>query len=351
MKITGQILKENRERKGISISEVALATKINNKMIIAMEEGDLEHLPPKTFLRGFVRAYASFLEMDVENLLNTFYDEMGTTKPKTAATPDGAAGIERVKTNPGEADEAINPTTSTAVKIGAVTGILLLVVLIVFFKNKMESYEKETVVGGLPAGIVSLPTPTPTGSPSDTAGALPPGTTPTPDPMAPTPSPTPSDSNTSAAVAPVASPTPTPSPAPTPTPAASATPHATPHVTPSPTPRASATPKPTATPTPTPTPTPKPSPSASPTPTASPVATGRAQEVIIEALDSVDVEAQVDGEAAKKMRLKTDQVQSIKARRKVILRFSDGGAVNLIVNGTERGVPGDLGKPLRIELP
>ncbi len=49
--------------------------------------------------------------------------------------------------------------------------------------------------------------------------------------------------------------------------------------------------------------------------------------------------------------MKGDQVQSIKASRKVILNISDGGAVNLTLNGADRGVPGDLGKPKRVELP
>jgi cytoskeleton protein RodZ len=65
----------------------------------------------------------------------------------------------------------------------------------------------------------------------------------------------------------------------------------------------------------------------------------------------VSVEVTIDNEAPKKFDLKGEQVQSIKAGRKVVLKFTDGGAVNLIVNGVERGVPGDLGKPLRIELP
>lgn len=58
----------------------------------------------------------------------------------------------------------------------------------------------------------------------------------------------------------------------------------------------------------------------------------------------------IDGEN-KKVKMSADQVQTIKAKRRVILKFSNGGAVNLIVNGTERGVPGDLGKPHRLELP
>lgn len=358
MKITGQILKENRERKGISISEVALATKINNRTIIAIEEGAVDRLPPKTFLRGFVRAYASFLELDVENVMNTFYEEVGTTKPKTSAPEDAdatspAAPPVRAKPAPNEANEAINPTTSTAVKIGAVAGILLLVVLIVFFKNKMESYEKEAVVDGIPAGIDALPTPTASATP-EAEGVLPPGTTPTPDPNAsPTPSPTPEGGVI--AVAPVSTPTPSPTPVHSPTPTPIATPAPTPAPTATPKASATPTPKPSATPKPSPSPsaTPSPKPSATPkaSPSASPTPAGRPQEVIIEALDSVEVETQVDSEGSKKIRLKADQVQSIKARRKVVLRFSDGGAVNLIVNGVERGVPGDLGKPLRLELP
>jgi cytoskeleton protein RodZ len=71
---------------------------------------------------------------------------------------------------------------------------------------------------------------------------------------------------------------------------------------------------------------------------------------LIEAFKAVTVDATIDGQA-KSYSLKADQVQTIKASRKVILNISDGGAVNLSVNGNDRGVPGDLGKPKRVELP
>lgn len=71
----------------------------------------------------------------------------------------------------------------------------------------------------------------------------------------------------------------------------------------------------------------------------------------MEALDNVDVEITVDGEGSKTYKLKSDMVQSVRAKRKIVLKISNAGAVNLIVNGVERGVPGDLGKPMRIELP
>lgn len=78
---------------------------------------------------------------------------------------------------------------------------------------------------------------------------------------------------------------------------------------------------------------------------------GRAQEVVIEALNNVDIEAVLDNEPPRAVKLRADQIHTFKAKRKVILRFSDGGAVNLVVNGVDRGVPGDLGKPMKIDLP
>ena len=72
-------------------------------------------------------------------------------------------------------------------------------------------------------------------------------------------------------------------------------------------------------------------------------------EILIEALNTVTIDAKIDGES-KKISLQGDQVHTIRAK-KVTLNISDAGAVNITVNGSDRGVPGDLGKPKRIELP
>jgi cytoskeleton protein RodZ len=360
MKMTGQILRENRERKNISINEVAIATKINMKTIQAIESGDVGSLPPKTFLRGFVKSYATFLGLDVESVLNTFHEEMGSTRPAPATEEKAETPPPQPRTKPSsqEANDAINPQASLAKRAGAFTIILVAVGLIVLVQKKMESYEKEAVVEKIPQNLSSLPkspdaSPTPAGAggPSVTGGLMTIASEPTPVgslnimPLA-SATPTPTASPT-----PAATPTPTPTPSPTPkaTPTPTPTPSPTPKATPTPTPTPSPTPKATPTPTPTSSPSPSPSPSPSATPKAAPVA--KVQEVIIEALDAVDVQASIDDEPAKAIHLKGDQVQSIKAKKKIVLKISDGGAINLIVNGKERGVPGDLGKPMRVELP
>ncbi len=316
MKKTGLILKEAREAKGISIYEVSTATKINIKNILAMEEGAVEKLPPKTFLRGFVASYATYLQLDTASILKTFFEEMGSTRPEIEVREqyqvDPSKAAEKASGKGRDEKSILTELTDhkkiNYFKIAGIVGMLILILIIGLIKRKMDSYESESV--------------------NQTQA---PAASPTPAPIEVTASPTPAATVAIATptATPVATPTPTPTPAPTSTP------------TPTPTPAPTSTPKPT--------PSPASSPKASPSPSPSP--TGKAQEVIIEALNDVDVSMQIDSEPEKKLTLNHDEVQSIKARRKVSLKFSDGGAVNLTINGKDRGVPGDLGKPKKVDLP
>jgi hypothetical protein len=79
--------------------------------------------------------------------------------------------------------------------------------------------------------------------------------------------------------------------------------------------------------------------------------TGRAQEVIVEALDKVDLEYRIDDGPWTKMSLAAAQIHTFKAKGKVQLQLSDGGLVNIVHNGKDRGVPGDMGKPAKVNFP
>jgi cytoskeleton protein RodZ len=75
------------------------------------------------------------------------------------------------------------------------------------------------------------------------------------------------------------------------------------------------------------------------------------QEVILEALDKVEVSIRIDGESSKKLTLNPESVHTIKAKSSIEIEVSDGGMVNVIHNGRERGVPGDLGKSAKLKYP
>jgi cytoskeletal protein RodZ len=68
----GAKLREARERKGVSIREIANATKISVRALEALERNDISHLPGGIFSRSFVRAYAVQAGLDADETVNDF---------------------------------------------------------------------------------------------------------------------------------------------------------------------------------------------------------------------------------------------------------------------------------------
>jgi len=64
----GSYLKRVREEKGISIEQVAYATRISLKMLAALEDDDHSALPAPTFVRGYLQAYAKDGHIDTQEL-------------------------------------------------------------------------------------------------------------------------------------------------------------------------------------------------------------------------------------------------------------------------------------------
>jgi len=62
----GEELKREREFREISLREISDATKINLRMLEAIEGNDFKALPGGIFNRNFIRAYAEFIGLDPE---------------------------------------------------------------------------------------------------------------------------------------------------------------------------------------------------------------------------------------------------------------------------------------------
>ena len=57
METIGSYLKQQRERAGLSLEQVAQTTKIRGTLLTSLEADRMEDLPGGVFVRGFVRAY------------------------------------------------------------------------------------------------------------------------------------------------------------------------------------------------------------------------------------------------------------------------------------------------------
>ncbi|MBV8046249.1 MAG: helix-turn-helix domain-containing protein [Paludibacterium sp.] len=65
----GRALRAGREAAGLSLNEVAERLKLSLRQLDAIERDDFDALPGATFVRGFVRNYARFLEIDPAPLM------------------------------------------------------------------------------------------------------------------------------------------------------------------------------------------------------------------------------------------------------------------------------------------
>ncbi|TGN20068.1 helix-turn-helix domain-containing protein [Leptospira idonii] len=74
-KRVGQIIREAREEKKLSVKDVAKETNIAAKYIIALETEDYSQFPAETFALGFLKNYASYLKLDTAMLLNLYRGE------------------------------------------------------------------------------------------------------------------------------------------------------------------------------------------------------------------------------------------------------------------------------------
>ncbi len=68
----GMVLKESREKLGISIEKMSARTHIKVEHLVNIETENFEKLPPKIFIRGIVSKYCEVCDLDKEVMINKF---------------------------------------------------------------------------------------------------------------------------------------------------------------------------------------------------------------------------------------------------------------------------------------
>jgi cytoskeletal protein RodZ len=104
----GQKLEEARNRKGISLREASESTKIRGDYLSAFESSSFDINLPEVYLRGFVRLYARFLDLDQDAVLADLDLELGNTNSKLSKKSLGS-----ISSNESDSSEFSN-TASTS---------------------------------------------------------------------------------------------------------------------------------------------------------------------------------------------------------------------------------------------
>ena len=83
----GETLKRERELRKISLREVSEATKIGLRYLEALEGNHFDQLPGGVFNKGFIRAYAKFIGLDCETLVNVYLYDVAHQQSSAPARP------------------------------------------------------------------------------------------------------------------------------------------------------------------------------------------------------------------------------------------------------------------------
>ncbi|HKC92354.1 MAG TPA: helix-turn-helix domain-containing protein [Candidatus Limnocylindria bacterium] len=80
----GEQLRAQREHKAITLEQAAADTRIREKFLKALEEGDYPSLPGAVYTRGFLRNYSDYLDLETDELVVLYQQERGGAPPEPA---------------------------------------------------------------------------------------------------------------------------------------------------------------------------------------------------------------------------------------------------------------------------
>jgi cytoskeleton protein RodZ len=136
----GDRLRAARERRGISLRQVAASTKIPTASLEALERDDVARLPEGIFRRAIVRAYAAEIGLPPEETLREF---LAHHEPQPA----------EVRPDEGDGDLIDARQRMAAVVVGVVVLSVLLAAAILLLTSRREPHVPT------PAAAVSAPAP------------------------------------------------------------------------------------------------------------------------------------------------------------------------------------------------
>ncbi|MCO4754825.1 MAG: helix-turn-helix domain-containing protein, partial [Bacteriovoracaceae bacterium] len=132
----GKLLKEVRKEKNISLDDVANKTKININILKALENEDVDSLPNKTYVKGFVKNYAKTVGLDSNVAIEAFENLYRGSQPEEEeATPEEAAApAQNREYEAGEIQDRIQGIVGQVVNKKLLAGVA--VALVLFFIGK-----------------------------------------------------------------------------------------------------------------------------------------------------------------------------------------------------------------------
>jgi cytoskeletal protein RodZ len=168
----GGKLRQARERRGISLRQIAASTKISAAALEALERNDISKLPGGIFSRAFVRSYALEVGLDPDETVQEFLERFNQ-EPAPTADAAAAAVPEEERQFQERQRKAQRAAIATALVL-----ILLIVGLVVAYRaraarHRAEQEAAQAAAASEPAPAAAAREPADSGAPSAPPAAKP----------------------------------------------------------------------------------------------------------------------------------------------------------------------------------
>ena len=84
----GQKLRNARIKKGYTIDDLQQITKIQKRYLIAIEEGQFDHLPGDFYVRAFIKQYSDAVGISSDDLLEEYKADIPNSQPTQESQPE-----------------------------------------------------------------------------------------------------------------------------------------------------------------------------------------------------------------------------------------------------------------------
>lgn len=131
--MVGELFKENREKQGLDLKDVAVTLRIRYEYLKALEENLFEKLPADVYTKGYIREYARFLGLDPEQLINDYIERINPPRRQTGHDSLNEKGV---------------PETPPAKNSFFIYAPILLIVSVIFlfFANLYVQYQRALII-------------------------------------------------------------------------------------------------------------------------------------------------------------------------------------------------------------
>lgn len=132
----GSRLKEARLSKGYSLDDLQELTKIQKRYLQAIEEGNYSIMPGTFYARAFIKQYAEAMDLDAEQLLETFQGEIPGA-PVEQVTQSMSTSPSRRKSTKGPSNKLLEAMPKYIVALF----IIVIIVFVAFLFQKKTNEE------------------------------------------------------------------------------------------------------------------------------------------------------------------------------------------------------------------